>query len=96
MIYIRVNDSREASYFIRATDSAARVLDGKNNYTVTFPENGLPPVQPERGGFWSLTMYTHDIFMLTDPKKTGCCTTLTSFSPKAPASASPKPPQGRE
>ena len=42
------------------------------NYTVTFPENGLPPVHPERGGFRSLTMYTDDIFMLTDPENGRC------------------------
>jgi hypothetical protein len=72
VIYIMVNDYREAIYFIRATDSAARVLDGKNNYAVTFPKDGLPPVHPERGGFWSLTMYTHDIFMLTDPRNGRC------------------------
>jgi len=72
VIYIMVNDYREAIYFIRATDSASRVLDGKNNYTVTFPKDGLPPVHPERGGFWSLTMYTHDIFMLTDPQNGRC------------------------
>jgi hypothetical protein len=67
VIVIMVNDYREATYFIRATDSASRLLDGKNDYTITFPSDGLPPVSPERDGFWSLTLYTDDVFMLTDP-----------------------------
>src|SRR4051794_18402834 len=33
---------------------------------MTFAANDLPPVDPSRGGFWSLTMYNGQIFMLAD------------------------------
>jgi hypothetical protein len=68
VVYIMVNDHREAIYFIRATDADGRKVNGKYRYTITFPKGGLPPVDPERGGFWSLTMYTDELFMLTDPQ----------------------------
>jgi hypothetical protein len=31
---------------------------------MTFPKDALPPVDRARGGFWSLTMYDKDYFML--------------------------------
>lgn len=64
VIYILVNDYHEATYFIRATDAKGALLDGVHNYTVTFAKNALPPVDRERGGFWSLTMYDKNYFML--------------------------------
>ncbi len=33
---------------------------------MTFTEDALPPVDRSRGGFWSLTMYDKDAFMLAD------------------------------
>jgi hypothetical protein len=68
VVYIMVNDYHEAIYFIRATDAEGRSLNGKYGHTVTFPKGGLPPVDAERGGFWSLTMYTDELFMLADPQ----------------------------
>jgi hypothetical protein len=48
------NDAVEAMYPFAKLDSEGQPLDGsKNNYTVTFPPNGLPPVN----AFWSVTMY---------------------------------------
>jgi hypothetical protein len=48
------NDAVEAMYPARRTDSDGQTLDGsKNNYTLTFPEGQLPPVN----AFWSVTMY---------------------------------------
>ena len=67
VIYILVNDYHEAVYFIRATDAKGARLDGKHVYTMTFPKGALPPVDRERGGFWSLTMYDDDYFMLAEP-----------------------------
>jgi len=66
VIYIYVNDYREATYFIRGTDAKATTLDGRHVYTMTFPKDALPPVDRSRGGFWSLTMYDKDYFMLPD------------------------------
>jgi hypothetical protein len=67
VIYIMVNDYREAIYFIRATDADGRALHGKHEHRITFPQGALPPVDEERGGFWSITMYTDELFMMTDP-----------------------------
>ena len=64
VVYILVNDYHEAVYLIRATDHKGALLDGKHRYTMTFPKDALPPVDRARGGFWSLTMYDKDYFML--------------------------------
>jgi hypothetical protein len=66
VIYIMVNDHREAIYFIRGTDSEGALLEGRNAYTVTFPKDLLPPMDRSRGGFWSLTLYDKDYFMLSN------------------------------
>jgi hypothetical protein len=48
------NDAVEAMYPFTRRDGDGQTLDGgKNNYTLTFPPGGLPPVN----SFWSLTMY---------------------------------------
>jgi len=64
VIYIFVNDYREAIYFIRGTDAKDAFLYGRYRYTMTFPKGALPPVDREKGGFWSLTMYDQDYYML--------------------------------
>lgn len=66
VIYIYVNDYREATYFIRGTDAKGALLDGRHTYTMSFPKDALPPMDRTRGGFWSLTMYDKDYFMLPD------------------------------
>ncbi|OPY68990.1 MAG: hypothetical protein A4E57_01413 [Syntrophorhabdaceae bacterium PtaU1.Bin034] len=66
-VYIYVNDYREAMYMIRGTDSDGNLLHGTRRYTITFPKDGLPPVDRSRGGFWSLTMYDREYFMLPRP-----------------------------
>src|SRR5262249_20266139 len=66
VIYIMVNDHHEAMYFIRGTDAKGALLDGRNAYTMTFSKDGLPPMDKSRGGFWSLTMYDKDYFMLAN------------------------------
>lgn len=48
------NDAVEALYPLLATDSEGNKPDcSKNQYTLTFPAGGLPPVN----AFWSVTMY---------------------------------------
>jgi len=63
-VYIYVNDFHEAIYLIRGTDAKGALLDGKYRYTITFAKGALPPVDRARGGFWSLSMYDKDYFML--------------------------------
>ena len=64
IIYIYVNDFHEAIYFVRGTDSKGTLLYGRYGYTVRFAKDALPPVDRTRGGFWSLTVYDQDYFML--------------------------------
>jgi hypothetical protein len=66
VIYILTNDYHEAVYLIRGTDAKGTLLDGRHDYTMTFAKDALPPVDRTRGGFWSLTMYDKDYFMLPD------------------------------
>ena len=48
------NESIEAAYPLTKTLADGSPLDGsKNNYTLTFPADGFPPVN----AFWSVTMY---------------------------------------
>ena len=63
VIYIYVNDFREALYFIRGTDDGGGLFFGRYRYTMTFPPGALPPVDAARGGFWSLTMYDQDYYL---------------------------------
>lgn len=63
-VYIYVNDYHEAMYLIRGTDAKGTLLHGKHRYTMTFRKDALPPIDRTRGGFWSLTMYDRDYFML--------------------------------
>jgi hypothetical protein len=64
VVYIFVNDYHEAIYFIRGTDDTGALLHGRYRYTMTFPKDGLPPVDRAHGGFWSLSMYDKDYYML--------------------------------
>jgi hypothetical protein len=66
IIYVYVNDYREATYFIRGTDAQGALFDGRHSYAMTFAKNALPPVDRARGGFWSLTMYDKDYFMIPE------------------------------
>jgi hypothetical protein len=52
------NVPKETKYIYRDYDSQGQQLDGKNNYTVTFPKGQEPPVK----GFWSLTLYNEQHF----------------------------------
>lgn len=47
------NKPDETQYFYTDNDAGGVQLDGKHDYTVTFPKGQLPPVK----GFWSLTLY---------------------------------------
>ena len=48
-------------------DSEGKKLNGKNNYTITFPKGATPPVSPE--AFWSITMYMIDDGLWFYPNK---------------------------
>lgn len=50
------NVEKDAVYPYTEVDSSGEKLNGKNNYTLTFPKGQTPPVD----GFWSITMYMVD------------------------------------
>ena len=45
----------EAVYYVARRDADGELLDGRRDYTLTFPAGSLPPVDTK--GFWSVTMY---------------------------------------
>jgi hypothetical protein len=63
---ILVNSPNETKYFYQDLDDTGERLNGKNGYTVTFPNGQTPPVN----GFWSLTLYNeHHFFAPNDLKR---------------------------
>ena len=57
------NDAVEAMYPMAKVDATGEPLDGsKASYTITFPKDGLPPVN----AFWSVTMYDGKTQLLVD------------------------------
>lgn len=56
------NTKEEAMYPAYYTDGKGEKLDGKNNYTIRFAPNELPPVN----SFWSLTMYSQPASLLVE------------------------------
>lgn len=63
MTQIGVLPPEETLYFTSSKDAAGNVLDGRNDYRLTFPAGALPPVDVL--GFWSVTMYrASDLFLV--------------------------------
>jgi hypothetical protein len=57
------NDLEEAYYSISYVDADNEAYDGsKYDYKIHFESHEIPPVEP--GGFWSITMYGDDQFMV--------------------------------
>jgi len=50
------NLSNDAIYPYASVDRSGEKLNGKDQYTLTFPKGKMPPVD----GFWSITMYIED------------------------------------
>jgi len=60
------NDLEETYYPISYIDADGESYDGsKYNYLIHFESNEIPPVGP--GGFWSITIYDEDQFMVPNP-----------------------------
>jgi hypothetical protein len=57
------NTPEETQYQFKESDSKRGTLNGKNQYTITFPKGKLPPVK----GFWSLTVYDEYHFFFSNP-----------------------------
>ena len=62
VIGIYGNTKQEAMYPVLSTDAEGKALSGESKYTLTFPADGLPPVN----AFWSVTMYKLPESLLVD------------------------------
>ena len=60
MVGIGANTPAEAIYPTALADSDGALLTGANRYRLVFRRGQLPPVR----GFWSLTMYDSDGFLV--------------------------------
>jgi len=64
-IGLAANQAEEAIYWNAFADSTGQLLDGKHSYAVLF--DGRPLVA--EAGFWSLTAYDADSFLVANPQK---------------------------
>jgi hypothetical protein len=62
-IELGANLAEDAVYLRIATDINGRKLTGINNYVLHFDKDKLPPAR----AFWSLTMYNHRQFFVSNP-----------------------------
>lgn len=61
------NDANETIYWNADVDSDEKPLHSSNDYTVTFTSK--PLVRYEDKGFWSITVYGEDQFLIENPDK---------------------------
>jgi len=64
-IGLAANQAEEAIYWNAFTDGTGQLLDARHSYAVHF--DGRPPVADV--GFWSLTVYDADSFLVANPEK---------------------------
>ncbi|MBL7488151.1 DUF1254 domain-containing protein [Frankia sp. AgB1.9] len=64
---LAANVPEEATYYSARADSTGQPLSGAATYRLQFPAGGLPPAGP--GGFWSVTLYGEDNFLVDNPAK---------------------------
>jgi hypothetical protein len=57
----------QAFYPVGLLDRTGQPLTGTKNYTVHIPAGSSPPINPPPSGFWSLTMYTTQGFLVPNP-----------------------------
>jgi hypothetical protein len=55
----------QSIYPLALLDRTGQPLTGAKKYVVHIPAGGLPPINPE--GFWSLTLYDNDGFIVANP-----------------------------
>jgi hypothetical protein len=63
---IGLNEPEEATYYTTYTDGDGNALTGAHRYEMHFPADAIPPVLVDRFGFWSLTLYDREEYLLVD------------------------------
>jgi hypothetical protein len=66
-IGLGANDSEETIYWNAFTDNEGFELRAEQQYQITF--RSAPPVKYEEKGFWSITVYGKDKFLVPNPYK---------------------------
>lgn len=78
------NPVEAAIYAKTSADSTGAALSGKNAYKIHFEPNALPPV--EKYGFWSITVYGQDDFLIPNKENKYAITDRTPFVKNADGS----------
>ena len=65
MIGLGANTPDEAIYPTGITDSTGGLLNGANDYRITFPPGEAPPAKY----FWSLTVYDSNGYLIAEPDR---------------------------
>jgi hypothetical protein len=63
LIGLGANVPEDAVYPISQVDSNGKPYNGRHRYVLHFKKDELPPVR----GFWSLSMYGHDMYFIDNP-----------------------------
>jgi len=82
LVGLGANTTEVAIYPRTDNDSEGKALNGANAYTIHF--SSLPPV--EKGGFWSITAYGDDDFLIDNPINRYNVTDRSSFTLNADGS----------
>ncbi|MBC3887575.1 DUF1254 domain-containing protein [Acetobacterium paludosum] len=75
---IAVNPASVAIYPKAYKDSNGETLNGSNAYTIHFDKNALPPTQ--ENGFWSITAYNSDNFLIDNELNRYCINDRSGFA----------------
>ena len=75
---IAVNPASVAVYPKAYQDSNGETLNGSNAYTIHFDKDALPPTQ--ENGFWSITAYTSDNFLIDNELNRYCINDRSGFT----------------
>lgn len=65
LVGIGINTRIESTYPVALADSKGGLLNGANRYRMVFERGKFPPVR----GFWSVTMYDSDGYLVPNPAK---------------------------
>lgn len=75
---IAVNPASVAIYPKAYKDSNGEALNGSNAYTIHFDKDALPPTQ--ENGFWSITAYSSDNFLIDNELNRYCINDRSGFT----------------
>jgi hypothetical protein len=81
-IGLGANVPEQAIYPVAETDRQGQKLNGENQYVIRFPAGQTPPAK----AFWSITMYTPQMFFYENPERRYTVSSRTPFHKNADGS----------